>query len=138
MRLSPPDRAEALALAHRLERTDAARARDDRRALLLFWYGSGATRLRVEEDALLGAWERHGGRDHPLNASIRAEHARLSRDVAGVAAGPVPSAPELRRIGAELVALMRVQTGELCAVVERTVPAGELAQVDRMLRPGRG
>ena len=66
MRLRDCDHAEALALARRLQRSEPGTAADDRRALLLFWYGSGATRLRAEEDVLIAAWTRHGGADHPL------------------------------------------------------------------------
>ena len=136
--LSARDHTEMFALARRLERSDAARARDDRRALLLFWYGTGATRLRAEEGALLTAWERHGGRDHPLNAAIRAQHDRLARAIADIAAEPRPSAAALRRIGAALTALLRVQDRELAAVVERTLPSYELARVDRALRRAHG
>jgi hypothetical protein len=138
MTLTAPDHSEAFALARRLEGTDDARARDDRRALLLFWYGTGASRLREEEDALLSAWERHGGRDHPLNASVRAEHARLAGAVADVAAEPFPSAPTLRRVGAALTALLRVQDRELGAAVGRAVPPYELAGVDAVLRRANG
>ena len=138
MRLSARDHTEMFALAQRLQRTDAAHARDDRRALLLFWYGTGASRLRAEEDALLAAWERHGGRDQPLNASIRGQRARLGRAVADVAADPHPSALALRRVGAALGALVRVQDQELAAVVERALPPYELAHVDQALRHAHG
>ena len=138
MRLSARDHAEMFALARRLERTDAAHARDDRRALLLFWYGTGASRLRAEEDALLSAWERHGGRDEPLNAAIRAQHDRLTHAVADVAGDPRPSVPALRRVGVALARLVRVQDQELAAVVERALPPYELAQVDQALRRAHG
>ena len=138
IRLPAPDHAEMFALAQRLERTDAAHVRDDRRALLLFWFGTGAARLHAEEDALLNAWERHGGRDHPLNAAIRAERDRLSCAVADVAADPRPSAPAVRRVGAALTTLLRVQDRELTAVVERSLPARELAGVDQALRRAHG
>ena len=138
MRLSARDHTEMFALAQRLERTDAAHARDDRRALLLFWYGTGASRLRAEEDALLAAWERHGGRDHPLNASIRTQHDRLAQAVAGVAADPYPSVAALRRVGAALARLVRAQDQELAAVVERALPEYELAHVDQALQRAHG
>ena len=138
MRLSARDHGEMFALARRLERTDAAHARDDRRALLLFWYGTGASRLRADEDALLAAWERHGGRDHPLNAAIRARHARLARAVADVAAESRPSAAALRRVGAALAALVRIQDQELVAVVERALPPRELARVGEALGRAHG
>jgi hypothetical protein len=86
-----PDHTEMLTLARRLERTDIAHARDDRRALLLFWYGTGASRLRAEAVTAPAA---------------RAEHARLASAVADVAADPRPSAAALRRIGA---ALLRIE-----------------------------
>ena len=138
MRLSARDHGEMFALARRLERTDAAHARDDRRALLLFWYGTGASRLRADEDALLAAWERHGGRDHPLNAASRARHARLARAVADVAAESRPSAAALRRVGAALAALVRIQDQELVAVVERALPPRELARVGEALGRAHG
>ena len=138
MRLSARDHTELFALAHRLERTDAAHVRDDRRALLLFWYGTGASRLRADGNALLAAWERHGGRNHPLNAAIRAEHTRLAHAVADVAADSHPSAAALRRVGAALAALVRVQDQELAAIVERALPPHELARVDEALRHAHG
>ena len=99
MRLRTRDHAEALAVARRLQRSEPATAADDRRALLLFWYGSGATRLRAEEDVLLAAWARHGGADHPLSAEIRAERARLSEEAAAIAADDRIPAERLRRVG---------------------------------------
>src|SRR5688500_10268212 len=93
MRRRPPTRlsrphSESMLLARRLRRSNAARAADDRRALLRYWYGSGAARLHAEEHVLLAAWERHGGADHPLNAAIRAELTRLGESVEAVAADP--------------------------------------------------
>ena len=134
MRLRASDHAEALAVARRLQRSRPASAADDRRALLLFWYGSGATRLRAEDDVLLGAWRRHGGEDHPLSAAIRGEAARLHREIAAIAADASPSAGRLRRAGEALGAHVLRQERELRGVVERTVPAGELAEVDSALR----
>ena len=48
MRLQAGEHAEALGLARRLRCSDAGTAADDRRALLLFWYGSCASRLKAE------------------------------------------------------------------------------------------
>ena len=127
------DHVEALDLAHRLERSDAASASADRRALLLYWYGAGATHLRAEEAVLLAAWERHGGRDHPLNASIRAEHARLGEEVAALAPDAHPPPDRLRRVGRALALHVRRQEHELTGVVEHAVPAEELATVHESL-----
>ena len=127
-----PHHAEALALAHRLEHgADSAAA--DRRALLLYWYGSGATHLRAEEEVLLAAWERHGGADHPLNASIRAERARLGDEVAAVASDPFPSPGRLQQVGRALTAHVHRQERELSCVVEHEVPPGELAEIEQAL-----
>ena len=127
------DHVEALDLAHRLERSDAGSASGDRRALLLYWYGAGASHLRAEEQVLLAAWERHGGADHPLNASIRSERARLGEQVAALAADPHPSPDRLRRLGRALAQHVRRQERELTGVVEHALPAGELAAVDETL-----
>ena len=138
MRLQAGEHAEALALARRLQRSDARTAADDRRALLLFWYGSGATRLKAEEDTLLAAWRRHGGDDHPLSAVIRAEHARLADEIAAIAADAGTSAARLRTTGRNLRAHVSRQDRELRAVVEHSVPDGELgsiaASLDRLRR----
>lgn len=133
MRLTPPDHHEAFALAARLKHADDASAGDDRRALLLFWYGFGAGRLRADEDALLSAWERHGGADHPLNATIRADHQRLEQEIASLAAQPQPSAVRLRHIGTAMMAHLRLQDTALCAVVARVLPSDELADLGRAL-----
>jgi hypothetical protein len=133
MRLTPPDHHEAFSLAARLEHSDDASAGDDRRALLLFWYGFGAGRLRADEGALLSAWERHGGADHPLHATIRADHQRLEQEIAAVAAEPQPSAVRLRHVGAALAAHLHLQDTALCAVVARVVPSDELVELGRAL-----
>jgi len=134
MRLHPCEHAEALALARRLQRSDPDSAADDRRALLLFWYGSGASRLRTEENLLLAAWRRHGGEDHPLAAAITAEHQRLAREVEALAADARSPARRLRRAGHGLTALVLRQERELRSVVEHTVPAEELREVGATLR----
>lgn len=129
MRLQAGEHAEALALARRLQRSDARTAADDRRALLLFWYGSGATRLKAEEDALIAAWRRHGGDDHPLSAAIRAERAWLADEIAAIAADSGTSATRLRTTGRKLRAHVSRQDRELRAVVEHLVPDGELGSI---------
>ena len=131
MRLRAGDHAEALAVARRLQHSVPATAADDRRALLLFWYGSGATRLCAEEDVLLAAWARHGGEDHPLAAAIRAEHDRISEAAAAIAEDGGTPAARLRRFGAALAAHVLRQDRELRRVVERTLPPGELAELAR-------
>lgn len=132
-RLRTCDHAEALAVARRLQRSEPATAADDRRALLLFWYGSGATRLRAEADVLLAAWDRHGGADHPLAAAIRAEHARISDEAAAIAADGRAPARRLRRFGDALAASVLRQDRELHGVVEHTVPPDELAVLAKSL-----
>ena len=131
MRLRPCDHAEVLAVARRLQRSEPATAADDRRALLLYWYGTGATRLRGEDDVLLAAWGRHGGADHPLAAAIRADHARISDEAAAVAADGHTPAARLRHLGDALAAHVLRQDRELRGVVEHTVPPDELAELAR-------
>ncbi len=104
MRLGTCDHAEALAVARRLQRSEPATSADDRRALLLFWYGTGATRLRAEDDVLLAAWERDGGADHPPADAIRAERARISDEAAAIAADGRTSPARLREFGDALAA----------------------------------
>jgi len=134
MQLRANEHAEALALARRLRRSDAGTAADDRRALLLFWYGSGASRLKTEEEVLLAAWRRHGGEDHPLFAAMRAEHERLADEIAAIAADAHTSAARLRHAGDALGAHVFRQDRELCRVVEHAVPPGELMAVAASLR----
>jgi hypothetical protein len=134
MRLQPCEHAEALALAHRLRCSDARTAADDRRALLLFWYGSGASRLKAEEDALLAAWRRHGGDDHPLSAAIRAEQARLADEVVAIAAAADTSVARLRHVGDLLGAHVHRQDRELRGVVEHAVSDVELVTIAESLR----
>jgi hypothetical protein len=125
--------AEALELAQRLKQADASTAPDCRRALLLYWYGSGASHLRAEEDLLLSAWERHGGTDHPLNAAIRAEHARLAEQVAAVAEDPRPGADELRSIGTALAGHVHRHERELARAVARSLAPEERIQLEKEL-----
>ena len=120
MRLQAGEHAEALRLARRLRCSDAGTAADDRRALLLFWYGSGASRLKAEEEVLLAAWRRHGGDDHPLSARI--------------AADAHTSAARLRHAGDALGAHVFRQDRELRGVVEHAVGAEELVEIAASLR----
>ena len=134
MRLHAGEHAEALALARRLQSSDLGTAADDRRALLLFWYGSGASRLKTEDELLLAAWRRHGGEDHPLSAAMRADLGRLADEVAAIAADAHPSAARLRHAGDLLGAHVFRQDRELRRVVERAVPADELTATAESLR----
>ena len=134
MRLQACEHAEVLALARRLRCSDTRTAADDRRALLLFWYGSGASRLKTEEEVLLAAWRRHGGADHPLSAAMRAEQGRLADEIAAIAADAHAPAARLRHAGDLLGAHVLRQDRELCRIVERAVPADELTAVAELLR----
>lgn len=134
MRLHASEHAEALRLARRLRCTDAGTAADDRRALLLFWYGSGASRLKAEDEVLLAAWRRHGGDDHPLSAAMRAELARLADEIAAIAADAHTSAARLRHAGDALGAHVFRQDRELRGVVEHAVGADELVEIAASLR----
>jgi hypothetical protein len=134
MRLEAGEHAEAFALARRLRCADAGTVADDRRALLLFWYGSGASHLKTKQELLLAAWRRHGGEDHPLSAAMRAEYARLADEMAAVAADPHTSAARLRHAGDALGAHLFRQERELRGAVEHAVPADELAAIAESLR----
>jgi hypothetical protein len=83
------DHAEAIALARRLIGVETGGTGDCRRALLLYWYGCGASRLRLEEDA-----------------SRCGDLARLSARIAALAADPSATPETLRRIGIALQALV--------------------------------
>jgi hypothetical protein len=134
MRLQANEHAEALALARRLRCSGVRTAADDRRALLLFWYGSGASHLEAEEEVLLAAWRRHGGDDHPLSAAMRAEHGRLADEIATIAADAHASTTRLRHAGDLLGAYVFRQDRELRRVVELAVPADELGAIAESLR----
>ena len=123
------DHHEALELAHRLRLCDDNSTAEARRALLLYWYGTGAAHLRTEEHLLLTAWGRHGGADHPLNGVIRAELTRLGHAVRAVARDPATPAATLRRIGGDLAAHVHREERELFRIVSHVVPEAEMADV---------
>lgn len=83
---------------------------------------------------LIAAWERHGGEHHPLASAIRAGLARLTGDVRAIAADSQASPARLRRAGCALAAQVLRHDRELQGVVEHTVPAEELPEVDSALR----
>ena len=134
MRLQACEHGEAHALARRLRCSDPDTAADDRRALLLFWYGSGASRLKTEDEVLLAAWRQHGGEDHPLFAAMAAEHGRLADEIAAIAADAHPSPARLRHAGDLLGAHVFRQDRELRRAVEHAVPADELGAIVEALR----
>jgi hypothetical protein len=120
-------------LARRLLVSDASSSADDRRALLTYWYGSDAAHLRAEDHVLMTAWNRHGGAQHPLNASMRDEFARLARRVQAVAGAQTADPAELRAIGHELVNHLTRQERELYGAVELALGADELDEVEETL-----
>jgi hypothetical protein len=131
------EHSEALRLAARLQVCDAASAAEDRRELLRYWYGSGATHLGGEEELLVGAWARHGGDDQPLPAAIRAERERLSEAIGAVAMSPRALPETLRMIGRDLSGHVHRHEGELYGAVERVLPPNELEDVERDLEQFR-
>ena len=92
--------AEVLDLACRLAGADAASARELRRELLRYWYGSGASHLRAEDTS---------------SAGLRAEQERLANRVSALAAEADPAAEAIRRLGEELTAHVLRRERELAA-----------------------
>lgn len=123
------DHHQALAVALRLRRATAATATDARADALRFWATAGRAHFRLEEEVLLPAYARHGDPHHPLVARALCDHVaiRARMDALALAPSVPPEIVCLRELGAMLSDHVRLEERELFALVERTLPAADLA-----------
>jgi hypothetical protein len=124
----------------RLRRATAANLSDARAAFLAFWDRAGLHHFRVEEEVLLPAFARWGDAYDPLVARTVRDHVEIRADVAALRTARQPSIAALHGLDERLAEHVRMEERELFPMIERTVPAAELAtladQVEQAERSG--
>jgi hypothetical protein len=127
------DHHQALFAAQGLRRATPESAADARAAFLAYWDGHGSTHFRLEEELLLPAYAGHGDPHHPLVARALCEHVAIRHQAQVLAADPAPGPEQLHALGTALADHVRMEERELFVLVERALPADELAAVGAAL-----
>jgi hemerythrin-like domain-containing protein len=117
----------ALIVGQKLRRTAAADCAESREAALLYWRGHGRIHFRLEEEVLLPAYAGYGDPHHPLVARALCEHAVIRHQVEEIARDPRGKLADLRELGSQLTDHVRLEERRLFPLIERAMPAAELA-----------
>lgn len=128
------DHHQALAVALRLRRATHETASEARTDALRFWGTAGRAHVRVEEDVLLPAFARHGDAHHPLVARVLCDHVAIRQRMDSLERDQAPELTSLHELGSILADHVRLEERELFALIEHTLPEGELAAVARALQ----
>ncbi|HVW17432.1 MAG TPA: hemerythrin domain-containing protein [Solirubrobacteraceae bacterium] len=127
------DHHQALVVAQRLRRADAAGAADARERFLDYWREHGRRHFRLEEEVLLPGYAAHGDAHDPLVLRVLGEHVEIRHRADRIAARPVSGADDLHDLGERLAAHVRLEERELFPLIERAMPADELLALARAL-----
>lgn len=123
------DHHQALSVAHRLRRATAETTIQARAEALQFWDTAGRAHFRLEEDVLLPAFAGHGDAHHPLVARALCDHVAIRHRIDELARDAVPDATCLHELGVMLADHVRLEERELFVLIERALPATQLAAV---------
>jgi Hemerythrin HHE cation binding domain len=119
----------ALFVGQKLRRTTPDGCAEAREAALVYWRGHGRAHFRLEEEVLLPAYAGFGDPHHPLVARALCEHAAIRHQVAVISRGPTATLADLRALGTQLTDHVRLEERRLFPLIERSMPAAELAAV---------
>jgi iron-sulfur cluster repair protein YtfE (RIC family) len=126
----------ALVVAQKLERATVDTAPMARRAFLSYWASEGRHHLRSEEEVLLPASARYiDARDEPV-VQVLVEHVDLRRRAADLEADTDPPLHQIRALGDLLRGHVRYEERVLFPLIERAVPAPDLATLAIALADG--
>jgi hypothetical protein len=123
------DHHQALFVAQKLRRATDETAGEARGAALAYWDEHGREHFRLEEEVLLPAYGAHGDPHHRLVARVLCDHVSLRGRFDRLALDPAASVTVLRELGVELAAHVRLEERQLFALIEKTLPAADLAAV---------
>ncbi len=132
------DHHQTLRVAQVLRRATSSNADAARAAFLTHWDSSGRRHFRQEEDILLPAYAAHGDPFHPLVARTLCEHVDIRHRADALALAERPSLATLHELGTTLAAHVRGEERELFVLIERALPAEELAALAAALAHGEG
>lgn len=125
------DHHQALVIAQKLRRADAAGAEEARTAFLAYWSEHGAEHFRREEEILFPAYAAYGDPHNALLLEALGDHVAIRQRAARLTNGP--ALDELHDLGARLAAHVRLEERELFPMIERVMPPDELLTVAQAL-----
>jgi hemerythrin-like domain-containing protein len=117
----------ALVVAQKLRRVTDGGCAAAREAALVYWRAHGRTHFRLEEELLLPAYAGYGDPHHPLVARALCEHAAIRHLVDTIARDDRGKPADLRGLGTQLSEHVRLEERQLFPLIERAMPAAELA-----------
>lgn len=130
------DHHQALFVAQRLRRATEATATEARAALITYWHDHGRAHFRSEEEVLLPAYAAHADPYDPLVSRVLCDHVAIRQRVAALELESTATVEKLHELGEWLSAHVRLEERQLFPLIERTIPAAELALVVRELERG--
>jgi len=116
-----------LSAAQELRRCTAATARQSRAGYLAHWESEGRNHIRLEEEVLLPAYACHGDPYDPLVARALCDHVSIRQRTTALLVDATPSPDALHQLGSLLAHHVRLEERELFPLIERTIPADQLA-----------
>lgn len=125
------DHHQALAVALRLRRCDAAGAANAADDFLAFWRTGGQRHFQEEEEVLLPAYAGYGNPNHPLVTRTLVDHLVIRQRARRIEREAIPDPHELQELGMLLASHVRFEERELFPMIEQTLPraaASALAQ----------
>lgn len=132
------DHHQALRVAQILRRATSATAAAARASYLTHWDASGRRHFRQEEEILLPAYAAHGDAFHPLVARTLCEHVDIRHRADALARAQTPTLAALHELGVALAAHVRGEERELFVLIERALPAEDLAALAAELAQADG
>jgi hypothetical protein len=123
------DHHQALVVAKQLRDATPETAGEARARYLAYWQEHGRAHFRLEEEILLPAYAAHGDPHHPLVARTLCEHVALRQRADSLAHESSPRVAALNELGSQLSDHVRLEERELYPLIERAIPAADLADV---------
>jgi Hemerythrin HHE cation binding domain len=132
------DHHQALSVAQQLRRVDGETVEEARAAFLAFWAGHGRAHFRLEEDVLLPAFAGHGDSHHPLVARVLCDHVAIRQRADALTRNRAATVATLQELGVRLADHVRLEERELFPLIERAMPASQLAALADALDQAEG
>lgn len=132
------DHHQALFVAQKLRRADAAGADEARAAFRDYWSTHGARHFEVEEQVLLPAFAEVADPHQPLVAQVLCDHVELRRRGREVLAAAEPDVEALQELGRRLAEHVRVEERDLFPLIEDALSQERLVHLAEELERAEG
>lgn len=132
------DHHRALTVARYLRRATTETTLDARAEVLSFWRTAGRAHFRSEEEILLPAYAGYGDAHHPLVARALCDHVAIRHAIDALVDDATPALGRLHELGGMLAGHVRMEERELFVLIERALPAPQLAALSAALATADG